>query len=305
MGASQRQRLSLAVVIPAYNPGPELVTCLASLQAQDAGTDAEIIIVDDGSTQPVEIDPGWQFPPIRVLRLPHNLGRAAARNAGAASASAALLLFLDGDCVPDSPHWMQAHVDGLAAGAVAASGPLHGGAPGFWDRYQREASARRRAQHAGGQEYAGTTANLSVRADAFAQAGGFDEAYAGYGFEDRDLLLRLSSLGRIAWVDAPVRHMDTLSLAAIRVKLTEAGGMPAKLFQARHPVAYSQLGYASLDSRLHPSLRLLSSLAGALACSAAWLGDALITRGLMPYALGRHWVRATTALAFLSGTARR
>jgi hypothetical protein len=46
-------------------------------------------------------------------------------------------------------------------------------------------------------------------------------------------------------------------------------------------------------------------LAGALAHGTAWLGDAAIARGLMPYALGRHWVKATVAMAFLAGTARR
>lgn len=303
MSVNQGQRQSVAVIIPAYNPGPPLEDCLASVCAQATHAQAEIIVVDDGSSPAVQIE---SFPSrARLLQLPCNFGRAAARNAGAAAASATLMVFLDSDCVPDSQNWLQAHVDALAGGAVAASGPLRGDGPGFWDRYQREASARRCAQHADGKAYAGTTANLSVRADAFAQAGGFDEAYAGYGFEDRDLLLRLASLGRIEWVDAPVRHMDVLSLSAIRVKLTEAGGMPAKLFQARHPVAYTELGYASLDARLHPSLRLLAPLAGALARGAAWLGDAVIARGLMPYALGRHWVRATSALAFLSGTSRR
>jgi glycosyltransferase involved in cell wall biosynthesis len=297
------QRPSISIIIPTYNPGQELDACLASLFAQDASADTEIIVVDDGSSHPIEIDPDSKQ--LRLLRLPRNLGRAAARNAGAGATNAALLLFLDSDCVPDSPHWVQAHVNALAAGAIAASGPLHGEIPGFRDRYQREASARRRAQHAEGNEYAGTTANLSVRADVFAQAGGFDEAYMGYGFEDRDLLLRLAALGRIAWIDAPVRHMDVLRLAGIRAKFVDAGGMPAKLFQARHPAAYARLGHARLDAGLHPLLRPLAPLAGALAHGTAWLGDAAIARGLMPYALGRHWVKATAAMAFLAGTARR
>lgn len=303
MSASEVQRPSISVVVPAYNSGIGLGTCLASLYAQDASANAEVIVVDDGSTHPVEIDPGLQR--LRLVRLPRNLGRAAARNAGARAAVGTVLVFVDSDCVPESTHWLRTHAEAIAAGTVAASGPLLGEAPGFWDRYQRDASARRRAQHAEGNCFAGTTANLSVRADAFAQAGGFDEAYTGYGFEDRDLLLRIAALGRIAWVDAPVRHMDTLRLATIRTKMIEAGGVPAMLFQARHPAAYAQLGYALLDARLHPLLRPLAPLASVLARGAAWLGDATINRGLMPYALGRHWVKATTALAFLAGTARR
>lgn len=305
MSAIEDHRPSISVVIPAFNPGPELDACLASLHAQDASDDAEFIVVDDGSARPVGIDPRWQSRPFRMLRLPRNLGRAAARNAGARAAVGTVLVFVDSDCVPESTHWLRTHAEAIAAGTVAASGPLLGEAPGFWDRYQRDASARRRAQHAEGNCFAGTTANLSVRADAFAQAGGFDEAYTGYGFEDRDLLLRIAALGRIAWVDAPVRHMDTLRLATIRSKMIEAGGAPAMLFQARHPATYAQLGYALLDARLHPLLRPLAPLASVLARGAAWLGDATINRGLMPYALGRHWVKATTALAFLAGTARR
>lgn len=302
MIASDDHKPSVSVIIPAHNPGPELDACLAALLVQDTDADMEIIVVDDGSNQAIDIDLGARQ--LQLLRLPRNRGRAVARNAGARVASGATLVFLDSDCVPASPGWLQAHVDTLATGAVAGSGPLFGEAPGFWDRYQRDASARRRIQHGDGNNHAGTSANLSVRADAFTQAGGFDEAYTGYGFEDRDLLLRLAPLGPIAWVDAPVRHMDTLCLATIRAKLVEAGGVPSMLFQTRHPEAYAQLGYARLDARLYPSLRPLAPLANSFARVAAWLGDAAITRGLMPYALGRYWVRATTALAFLVGTTR-
>jgi glycosyltransferase involved in cell wall biosynthesis len=296
------QRPSISVVIPAYNPGPGLDACLASLCAQDVRAGAEVIVVDDGSTHPVEIDPGLQR--LRLLRLPRNLGRAAARNAGAHAACGDLLAFLDSDCVPDSSQWLQAHVDALTAGAIATTGPLTGGPSPFWDRYQRDVSSRRRSQHAAGDEYAGTTANLAVTRAAFMQIGGFDEAYSGYGFEDRDLLLRLMALGRIAWIDAAVLHLDVLRLAAIRDKFIEAGGAPAQRFHLHHPDAYAALGYARCDTRLHPVLRLLAVLAAPLSAALAHTGDWLIEHGAMPFALGRPWVKATTALAFMAGTRR-
>jgi len=302
VSTAQRQRPSITVVIPACNPGPGLDACLASLCSQDA--DAEIIVVDDGSTHPIDIDPRLQRHRLRVLRLPRNTGRAAARNAGARAAVGTLLVFIDSDCVPESTRWLHAHAEAIAAGAVAATGPLRGEASGFWDHYQQQVSGRRAAQHARGSEYAGTTANMAVRADAFAQLGGFDEGYAGYGFEDRDLLLRLGRLGRIAWIAEPVRHLDALCLASIRAKFIEAGGTPARRFRERHPDAYRILGYDRIDANVHPQLRPLATLARPLSWGLAWLGDHAIAHRLMPYALGRLWVKATTALAFLIGTAR-
>jgi glycosyltransferase involved in cell wall biosynthesis len=73
-------RLSTAVIMPAYNPDPVLLQqAIAPLLEQTEPVD--IVIIDDGSTPPVGsvIAP---HPRIDVLRLDRNGGVTAARNAG-------------------------------------------------------------------------------------------------------------------------------------------------------------------------------------------------------------------------------
>jgi glycosyltransferase involved in cell wall biosynthesis len=49
----KRARGSVAVVIPCFNEGATLTEAVASAQSQDVS--AEIIVVDDGSTEPTTI----------------------------------------------------------------------------------------------------------------------------------------------------------------------------------------------------------------------------------------------------------
>jgi glycerol-3-phosphate dehydrogenase len=121
------------------------------------------------------------------------------------------------------------------------SGGLTGGA--IWHDYQARASARRAAQRLRGIWYSCSTQNMLVRRDAFEQVGGFDETYRTYGFEDRDLLLRLGALGSVEWAgDAVVEHHDALTLPGVTRKMRKAGGPAAVIFSNPHPEAYRQLG---------------------------------------------------------------
>lgn len=88
--------VKLSVCIPAYNPGEWLRNLLKELCAQiEAHPDTEIIVVDDGSTE----DLWWAvgFPHTRFVRLHHNRGDAAARNALLDLARGEYIQFLDAD----------------------------------------------------------------------------------------------------------------------------------------------------------------------------------------------------------------
>ena len=88
--------MRISIIIPAYNNGPELKECLQAV-VPAAGDDVEIIVVDDGSTD--ESAAAVDAMGVRVVRLPHNVGPAAARNEGAAAAEGEVLVFLDADVV--------------------------------------------------------------------------------------------------------------------------------------------------------------------------------------------------------------
>jgi glycosyltransferase involved in cell wall biosynthesis len=85
----------LSVIVASYNGASFLPRCLASLRDQVGGPEMEIIVVDDGST-----DDTWaqilRFDVVGI-RLPENRGLSAARNAGLARATGAIVAFVDDD----------------------------------------------------------------------------------------------------------------------------------------------------------------------------------------------------------------
>ena len=88
--------VKLSVCIPAYNPGEWLKRLLKELCAQiEKYPDTEIVVVDDGSTENLWWVTG--FPHTRFIRLPHNSGDAAARNALLDAAHGEYIQFLDAD----------------------------------------------------------------------------------------------------------------------------------------------------------------------------------------------------------------
>jgi glycosyltransferase involved in cell wall biosynthesis len=70
----------IAVLIPVYNEGGRLRETLDSLQAQSVAFTA--VLVDDGSTPPLEVDASAYDYPVLLLRQPRNGGIEAALNAG-------------------------------------------------------------------------------------------------------------------------------------------------------------------------------------------------------------------------------
>jgi len=93
---------TVSIVIPARDAGKTLGRTLASITRQTLKP-REVIILDDGSRNPVEnmdaVNTFPDVPELRVIRLDASRGPAVARNAGAAIARSDILLFVDADVV--------------------------------------------------------------------------------------------------------------------------------------------------------------------------------------------------------------
>lgn len=296
----------VSIVIPVYRDAERAIALAHALARSrcDTATPLDIILVDDGSRDGTleRLHQGVSTL-ARVHSLAQNSGRSAARNAGASLARGDVILFTDCDCLPGHEGLEQAHLQAWDASTVASVGPVVGSGEGFWHRYQTAASIRRHRQHSAGLLCSGSSQNLMVSRQAFSACGGFDLAYRTYGFEDRDILMRLSALGKVAWAEpAVVRHMDALSMAVVSRKLAEAGGEAGAIFSGRFPDAYRALGYGRLDARRHPWLRLPSRWAAAAAPRAAQAADALLDKPWLPYAIKLAMVRLVSAGSYLSGT---
>jgi glycosyltransferase involved in cell wall biosynthesis len=84
-----------SVVVPAHNAGPYLDDAIRSVLDQTP-TPAEVVVVDDGSTDATAAVAAAFGPPVRCVRRPRG-GVGAALNSGVEQTSGALLSFLDAD----------------------------------------------------------------------------------------------------------------------------------------------------------------------------------------------------------------
>jgi glycosyltransferase involved in cell wall biosynthesis len=198
-------------VIPVFNAASTVVACVES--ARRGGTDVEVVVVDDGSTDDTVAAVRDAFgDAVTVLEHDWNIGPAAARNRGAQAARGRWILFLDAD-------------DLLVAGSLdRVEAATHDDSGLLTTRYALGADA---ASEAG--FFAGA---FAVRHDVFASIDGYDPhlrygenselqmraepALAGRGLQVQDVdvtTVRLRSVGRSrnydrARMDAAIRVLE-------------------------------------------------------------------------------------------------
>ena len=94
--AEENQNFKIAVIIPAYNEGKYLASCLSSLKGQDYRGNYEIIVVDNGSTDgTAEIARSFGA---RLISCPQK-GVVLARQKGASQTEADIIVQTDADSV--------------------------------------------------------------------------------------------------------------------------------------------------------------------------------------------------------------
>jgi glycosyltransferase involved in cell wall biosynthesis len=296
----------ISAIIPVYRDRERaLATVQALLRCSLSSTDTlEVLVVDDasqdGTAEALAERLGER---ITLLENPHNLGRAATRNRGARAARGELLLFLDCDCQPFDEHFLQYHLAGLHDAEVSI-GARQGDGKGFWHAYQERATQRRARWTHQPIALQLNSANVMLRRRCFEAAGGFDERYRGYGFEDRALALRLQHDGATLALSpqALACHHDRLDLITVCAKMHAAARGNAALFSHAYPEAYRQLGYAAIDVRLQPWLRPLSHAFEPLRDALIrWL-DRRLESAALPFAARAMAVRALVAASYLRGS---
>jgi dolichol-phosphate mannosyltransferase len=90
----------LSVVVPVFNEEENIPLLQSELATTLAGTDHEIIFVDDGSTDRT-VTRIEQSPSVRLIRFEENRGQSAAIYAGAQAARGRVVIFIDADLQND------------------------------------------------------------------------------------------------------------------------------------------------------------------------------------------------------------
>ena len=116
------------MIVPHYNDLRRLERCLAALEPQLTDDVVEVVVVDNGSTDPLS---GLEarFPWARFV-VESMKGAAAARNRGVLETRAPRLFFLDADCVP-ARDWLATALGlGLPTGAIGGRVDVFDETPG-------------------------------------------------------------------------------------------------------------------------------------------------------------------------------
>ena len=188
--------IETSVVVPSFNRPETLRQCLIALLAQQ-GDGIEIVVVDDGSPEPLEDVCQSVSQDIRCIRQA-NAGPAAARNRAVAEATGRFVAFTDDDCRP-RPDWirhLRAAHDGtamrLVGGAVTnmvARDIWADASQELWEFLYDHFGATE------GNMPFFTSNNMGCARDDFLTLGGFDQTFPLAAAEDRDFGMRWRDAG--------------------------------------------------------------------------------------------------------------
>jgi len=223
--------VEISVVVSTLNNREVLRTTLARLAAQSFPREAyEAIVADDGSTD-------GTAEMVRLLPFPTSLrhvaqshaGVSAVRNLGAREARGRIVLFLDADFWAE-PGLLSAHHAHYPpeASRVAVQGATVSHPDSLTTPFMQvkemgpDLTVRRRHRLS---PYHVVCRNVSMLKGDLDAAGGFDEKFPGYGYEDLDLALRLTAAGVVFEYEPDARgaHQHVETLEGVRRKLYECG----------------------------------------------------------------------------------
>jgi glycosyltransferase involved in cell wall biosynthesis len=216
----------ISVIVTTYNREDALDAALRALSRQ-SDRNFEIVIADDGSrADTARLIESWTSRlsvPLKYVRHEHRGFRGGEiRNRGIRASAGTLCIFLDGDCLPradfiathrrlSEPGWFVAGnrillsrelteavlTRGLAAEtwnfATLSRRRLTGGVNRLMPAVRLPLGPLRKLY---GRDWEGAkTCNLAVARSDLDRVDGFDSAYAGWGLEDSDLVVRLLHAG--------------------------------------------------------------------------------------------------------------
>jgi GT2 family glycosyltransferase len=213
----QETSIAISIIVPVYNSPKALRQCLSALQ-RSAGPSAEVIVVDDASTDDTGAVAAAMG--VRVLRLTNNSGPGAARNYGARHARGDVLLFVDADVVvaPDVVGRVAEVLDKHAdVAAVFGSYDNRPPAKGVVSQYR---NLLHHFVHQDGNPEASTfwAGCGAIRRTVFEDIGGFDEKrFPRPSIEDIELGYRLRRAGYRILLDKGLQgtHLKKWTLGSV------------------------------------------------------------------------------------------
>lgn len=202
--------IKISVIIPNWNGRKLLHKCLSSVFSQNFA-DFEVIVVDNGSTDGSANYVKKNYPEVKLIRLPKNLGFAQAVNRGSIESKSKYLALLNNDAKPDKGWLSNLYSEIISHPEVFAVVPkiLKAANKKIIDNAGDRINIVGQAQPRGKEEYAkkynkegyvfGASGAASLfRKEVFDRLGKFDEDFFFY-FEDVDFSIRAQLAGYKCW----------------------------------------------------------------------------------------------------------
>ena len=242
---------TVSVVVASYNGARTLRACLESLLALKYPS-LELILVDDGST---DSTPGLarEFPGVRYLQHPRNLGLSVARNTGITAARGEIVAFTDADCRVDED-WLRYLVADLTGSRFAGMG-----GPNLLPPDDSSVAAAvlvspggpapvmltdRIAEHIPG-------CNMAFWKWALVEIGGFDPVFRRAG-DDVDVCWRLQQRGyQLGYSPSGFVWHYRRSTLRDYLKQQHGYGEAEALLERKHPEYFSPLGGSVWRGRIY------------------------------------------------------
>jgi GT2 family glycosyltransferase len=252
----------LSVIVLTHNTCELTLSCVRSVLADCPA--AEIIVVDNASSDGTFEAVQTAFPGVRVILNDANLGFARGNNLGLAAARGPYLLLLNSDTIVQPGalgalvRFIDAHPEAGACGPMLLNEdgsvqPSGRSLPTAWrlivdmtrmyrlwqsDMFEERGRDYRQVARVG--ELSG--AALMIRREAYERVGGFDPALFAY-YEDVDLCKRIGDAGYAIYYvpDARIIHLWARSSRAVPELAYRAGQDSARIYFLKHHGPGSQL----------------------------------------------------------------
>jgi glycosyltransferase involved in cell wall biosynthesis len=248
-----------SVVIPTYNRMEMLMRVLKALEDQRDAPAFEVIVINDGSTDPTQNIPTMHWDLRLQFRTQQNSGPGTARNYGVSLATGRFVVFIGDDTVPERDFLAEharTHRDAGDAPLVACLGYTG------WPRRERVTAFMDYINDYGlqfgyklirdGETVPFNffyTSNISIDRELLA-AHPFDTTFPAAAWEDIELAYRLDGLGlKIRYnAKAVTRHYHQMTVDSF-AKRQYTVGKSGAIFYRKHPDLGHFLGVHELESR--------------------------------------------------------